>query len=161
MKSEIYNKHIPPFLEVVDRENGQGYSVNISHEGNFIKKNETKMLYQIKKIKKVVVVYIHYIHYETEEELLNLLAFSCVWWKKVNPHVIYYREKERENGVGSFLKNFGFDVQRVSNDLKPFRCRMEPGSDTCNCPVYEYVAYKTKRGNSSKTNASPTLFIEV
>ena len=97
------------------------------------------MLYQIKNVDNVTVVFIRYIHYENEKQLLNLLAFACKWWKNLKPNMVYYKEKDREKSVGSFLTSLGFLKFKVKNELKEFDCLID-GKD-CKCDVNEFYIY--------------------
>lgn len=138
---EHYNPYISPFMDIVDSDNGDGYSKNIHRFGNFISipDSNTKMLYEVKTLEGARIVFIRYIHYDNVDELLNLLAFACQWWTNLKPSMIYMREKSRPNDAGRYLIKLGFKRTRIPNELKPFDCNID-GVD-CHCPVYEYCAY--------------------
>lgn len=141
MSKEIYSPELEDFKQIVDADNGEGYHVNITMKGNFVKFDHgtTKMLYEIKNLEGVKIVFIKYIHYETKKELLSLLAFATQWWKNLKPSLVYYREKERKHRVGKVLKELGFEESTIPNTLEPFDCLID-GRD-CNCTIYEYVIH--------------------
>ena len=130
-----------PFMKVVDKDNGEGYSVNLPRTGCFITvpNSNTKMMYEVKTIDGSKIVFIRYIHYDTKKQLLSLLAFAVQWWSSLKPSMIYMREKKRRNGVGDILVKLGFSKNRVKNQLKQFDCNID--GTPCQCPVYEYFVY--------------------
>lgn len=137
-----YNPHIAPVLEQADKDNGQGYSVNLPNTGYIITlpDDETKMLYEVKTIENVRVVFIRYIHYKNMKALLNLFSFAVQWWSNLKPDMIYYREKERPDAAGKFIKGLrGFKEKEIVNSLKPFNCLID--GMPCQCKVYEYTCY--------------------
>lgn len=143
-----YNEKIQPLIKIIDKENGEGYAqANIKARGYLLKlpSSNTQMLYEVKMIDDVIAVYIRYIHYDNKTELLNLLAFTCQWWRQLKPHLVYYREKERRNSAGEYLlEKLGFIGSSVKNELKPFKC-LRDGGNPCKCKVNEYIAYQTTR----------------
>lgn len=150
-----YNPSMEPFMEVVDLDNGKGYSKNIKRKGMLIRfpRGKTSMLYEVKVIDNVKIVFIKYIHYDTLRELYSLLAFAAQWWSNLKPNMVYYREKDRRNAVGKHLQaKMGFTRCEVKNELLPFSCKVDRGWP-CSCKVYEYTIYNVKstKAKSTKT----------
>lgn len=145
---KFYNPNIAPLMQIIDQENGRGYSVNIKNQGMIIRipNSTTEMLYEVMiKEENVKLVFIRYIHYENKRQLLTLLAFAAQWWMKLEPNMIYFCEKDRKNGAGKYLKLLGFHDDLVKNRLKPFHCLQCGGGDPCTCHVHEYYIYGVKR----------------
>ena len=144
MLNEHYNKRILPFMEVIDNDNGAGYSVNISQRGIFIvtPSKQTKMFYEVKTLQGKQVVFIKYIHYANYNELLNLLAFAVQWWSNLRPAIVYMKEKKRDTAVGKYLVKLGFKRNEIKNTLELFDCNND--GYYCSCPVYEYFAYNVR-----------------
>ena len=147
-----YNGKIKPLIELIDLDNGDGYAAgNVKTQGYLLKvpRSKTQMLYEVKMIDDVRAVYVRYIHYDSQKSLLNLLAFTCQWWRQLKPHLVYYREKERKNPAGDILvEKLNFMSNQVKNELKPFDCLID--GTPCKCKVTEYVAYQTKRKKRAK-----------
>lgn len=150
---EHYNPYIAPFMDIVDKDNGNGYHKNLPSNGMFITvpNSNTKMFYEVKTINGATIIFIRYIHYDNLKQLMNLLAFACQWWKSAKPNMIYMREKDRKNGAGKYLEKLGFFKSRVKNDLEEFDCNIDGWP--CKCNVYEYSTYNInrKKKKSSKT----------
>ena len=147
-----YNPAVEPLIKLIDADNGKGYSKNIETRGLIIKleNSDAQMLYEVKKIKEIRAVFIRYIHYNTEDELYSLLAFAVKWWRNLNPHIVYYKEKDRDNKVGEYLTSkLNFQESQVKNTLKEFDC-LRDGGHPCTCKVYEYVAAKPKKNRKLK-----------
>lgn len=148
----MWNPEAEEFKEIADEENGTGYSKNLKVSGCIIKlpDNHSKMLYEIKNIENIRVVIIKYITYDSEKALLNLLAFFTQFIRNLNPHLIYYKEKEREAHPGDFLKKYcKFNKTEIPNKLQNFNCFFDSGNP-CTCDVYEFVGYKDKGGEQDE-----------
>lgn len=145
---KFYNPNIAPLMQIIDQENGRGYSQNIKNQGMIIRipNSTTQMLYEVMiKEENIKLVFVRYIHYENKRQLLTLLAFAAQWWMRLEPNMIYFSEKSRKNGAGKYLKLLGFHEDRVKNKLRPFHCMACGGGDPCVCPVYEYYIYGVKK----------------
>lgn len=140
---EKYSAAIEEFKEVIDQDNGKGYSDNLPSKGFLIshpyKNSNTKMFYELKRLESIHVIFVRYIHYDNKKELLDLLAFAVQWWKQLYPQMIIMNEKERDNAAGDYLTKLGFVKKRIPNKLKPFDCLKD--GKPCKCAVYEYAAY--------------------
>lgn len=130
------------FFDIIDEENGIGYSANISDKGYFVRlaNSNAKVFYEVKNLNGGArVIFINYIHYNNKKEMLSLLAFCCQWWHNLKPTMVYLREKNRPRSAGKYLKSMGFNCVELENNLKPFNCNID--GSPCQCPVYEYTAF--------------------
>lgn len=157
MSMQHYNPSITPFMEVVDKDNGKGYSKNLPKNGMLISipNSNTKMFYELKFIEGATIIFIRYIHYDNEKQLKNLLAFACQWWKSTKPNMIYMREKDRKNAAGRYLEMLGFFKSKIKNELEEFDCNVDGWP--CHCNVFEYTSYNIAEKKPRKSHPKTTI----
>lgn len=151
-----YNPYVAPFMQVIDKDNGNGYHINVPGNGFIvtIPNSNTKVLYEIKHIESIKAIFIRYIHYDNKKELLSLLAFCCQWWNNLKPDIIYFKEKTRKNAAGVYLEQLGFVKKQIGNNLLPFNCNID--GSPCKCNVYEYYAYNIAATSAQKKQTRNT-----
>lgn len=154
MHNRHYNGKIKQLITLIDKDNGEDYHKNVKTKGYLLRlpNSDTQMLYQLKIVDNIKVLYIRYIHYTNRKELLNLLAFAAQWWRNLKPHIVYYKEKHRQNEAGDYLEEYlKFSRDSINNELLPFHCLIDKDTK-CKCPIYEYLTYRPaepKKGKNS------------
>lgn len=140
MARKNYNPELEVIMDIVDEDNGEGYSKNIPKKGQVFRFSKpgsrTRILYEVKIIDKVRVIFLRYIHYDNESELLKVLAFACKFFKGLEANMVYYREKDRDHPAGKYLEDVGFYSRPVESDFEEFDCKQDGWP--CNCEVKEY-----------------------
>ena len=145
MKGEVrmpnaYSPDLEIVMDIIDDDNGKGFNKNIPKKGQIFRLNKpgsnTRILYEVKIIDTVKIIFLRYIHYDNESELLKILAFAVKFWRNMKANMVYYREKDRDNGVGEKLTEIGFYNRKVDNNFEEFDCLRDGWP--CNCNVYEY-----------------------
>ena len=123
--------------DVMDKENGAGFSNNFNLNGYVFQKQGSFIVFELKLIEDVKVCHVKYIHYENQKDLQTILAYSCNFWMGNNVQFMFYKEKHRKNGVVEKLKSLGFreEVVKGTNWKWKFACT-ECRNDPCTCVVH-------------------------
>lgn len=124
--------------EVIDKENGEGFSNNINLNGYVFIKNESFIIFEFKYIEDILVCHIKYIYYTNEKDLINVLVYCCNFWMGNKVQFIFYKEKFKKNSAVKFLKDLNFRVEIVDSPKWKFKfdC-IEDGKD-CHCILYNF-----------------------
>jgi hypothetical protein len=124
--------------EVVDADNGPGFSSNLNLNGYVFTKNGSFMVFEFKNIDDVKVCHIKYIHYSNERDLTTILVHCCNFWMGNHVQFIFYKEKDgREKSAVQYLKNLNFR-EEILRDHKwkwRFKC-LKCQSEKCLCLVH-------------------------
>ena len=125
--------------DLIDSENGKGFSKNIDLSGYSFFKNNSFISFRITKVQGVNIVHIKYFYAENKEELISILAYASNFWMGYNIKFIYYKEKKKKPYVTKIFKNLGFKVNEDPElpDWKhSFECSIH-GKEKCNCSIIE------------------------
>lgn len=128
--------------DIIDAENGEGYSYNINLDGYVFTKNGSFIIFQFKTIEDVRICHIKYIYFKNQKDFINILVNCCNFWMGNKIEFIFYKEKDREkNSAIKELKelNFREDIISTPKWNKQFKCK-KCGSTNCNC--YLHNLYK-------------------
>jgi len=123
--------------QVMDRENGAGFSNNFNLNGYVFQRKGTFVVFELRTMEGIKICHIKYIHVERKEDLLPVMAYCCNFWMGNRVQFIFYREKERKNGAFEFLKGLGFrDEVNPHHQWKwAFQC-VDCHQKKCVCAVH-------------------------
>lgn len=125
--------------EIIDKENGVGFSDNINLNGYTFTKNGSFIVFELKHLEDVKICHIKYIHFNNEKDLTTIMVNCCNFWMGNKVQFIYYKEKEREfNSAVDFLEKLNFRTERIDRPTWrwPFTCRVLTHKEECTCPVF-------------------------
>ena len=127
--------------ELIDAENGAGFSNNVNLDGYNFFKNNTFISFKISKINGIPLVNIKYIYSESKKDLINVLAYCCNYWYGSKVKFVYYKEKDKKPYAIKLLRSMGFTVL-VGEYKKEWPVKFE--CNRCNkskCECYINEAY--------------------
>lgn len=104
--------------ELIDSENGVGFSENVDLSGYNFFKNDSFVSFKIRKIDGVNVVIVKYIYSDKYKDLLSILSFCSNFWIGKNAKIIYYQEREKHPYVVSKLEELGFEIRKYETKKK-------------------------------------------
>lgn len=126
-------------IELIDKENGEGFHKNIDLSGyNFFKGNSF-ISFKISKVEGVNIANIRYIYSDKKEDLLKVLAYCCNFWVGNKVKFIYYKEKDKAKYATKALNNLGFKIVDDVNNIQwkhSFNCNIHNNGE-CNCKINE------------------------
>ena len=132
--------------QLIDKEQGEGFSDNISLDGYTFFKNDSFISFKISKVDEdgdnISVVNIRYIYSDNKNDLISVIAYACNFWIGANIKFIYYKEKKKAPYVIKAVNSLGFKVvdQMSSKDWdKDFVCH-KCGNKDCECMIIEAYA---------------------
>lgn len=124
--------------EIIDQENGAGFSSNINLNGYVFKKNGSFIIFQFREIEGVKVCHIKYVHYKNKKDLTTIMVYCCNFWMGNNIQFIFYKEKGgKDKGTVEYLKSLNFREEILSeyNWKWRFRCGYCK-NESCTCLVH-------------------------
>ena len=127
--------------DLIDSENGEGFSKNIDLNGYNFYKNNTFISFKIFKVEDIPITNIKYIYSENKKDLLTVLTYCINFWMAMKIKFIYYKEKEKgkdKKYVIEELEKLGFTI--ITSDIKTawkynFKCKK--GENPCKCNIIE------------------------
>lgn len=126
--------------ELIDKEQGEKFSENISLNGYTFYKNNSFIIFKITQVEgDISVANIKYIYSDNKEDLISIIAFACNFWLGTNVKFIYYKEKKKAPYVINTMKRLGFRIidDRISvNWPVKFVCKKCKSTD-CRCVTVE------------------------
>lgn len=130
--------------ELIDKEQGIGFSDNIPLDGYTFFKNNSFILFKISRIDddNISVVNIRYIFSDNKNDLISIIAYACNFWLGSNIKFIYYKEKKKAPYVVKTMSNLGFkifDDVLSANWSQNFVCN-KCGASNCKCRIVEAYA---------------------
>lgn len=123
--------------EIIDSENGEGYSLNINLNGYTFTKNGSFIIFEFKFIEDVKICHIKYIYFKEVKDLVTIMVNCCNFWMGNNVQFIFYKEKQKPISAVKFLENLNFRVEIIDQPKwkYSFNCKRHKDKK-CECPVY-------------------------
>lgn len=122
--------------QIIDEENGAGYSSNINLQGYTFTKNGSFITFEFKYIESVKICHIKYIYFKTEKDLRTLMVNCCNFWMGNKVQFIFYKEKAKKKTAIPFLKNLNFRIERVDKPMWKYKFNCNVDAWPCKCPLY-------------------------
>jgi len=123
--------------ELIDAENGAGFNKNIKLDSYNFFKNKSFIAFKVCKVEDIGVVNIRYIYSDNKKDLKSLIAYCCNFWMGLGVKFIYYREKEKDPYVVSYLKELGFKTNYIEDFKWEHEFECVKGESPCKCRVIE------------------------
>lgn len=132
--SKITKEHI---RNIIDHENGDGYSSNININGYTFTKNGSFIVFEFKYIEDVKICHIKYIYFKDVKDLVTIMVNCCNFWMGNKVQFIFYKEKKKNVSAIKFLENLNFRVEVIDrpNWKHHFNCKLHK-NEKCECVVY-------------------------
>lgn len=125
--------------QIIDIENGKGFSRNINLNGYTFTKNNSFITFEIKIVEEVKICHIKYIHIENQKDFITIMVNVCNFLMGNKVQFIFYKEKERKNSKQriDFLKNLNFRYELIEapNWRYNFEC-LDCFDNNCICHAF-------------------------
>ena len=123
--------------EIIDRENGKGFSRNINLNGYMFTHKNSFIVFELKVLDEIRICHIKYIYFDNVKDLITIMVYACNFWLGNKVQFLFFKEKKKNVSAIKFLENLNFRKEMVENYNWPykFECKLEDDTD-CNCPVY-------------------------
>lgn len=122
--------------EIIDSENGAGYSNNINLNGYIFTKNGAFIVFELKVFDGVKICNIKYIYFKEKKDLTTIMVNCCNFWMGEGVQFIFYKEKIKKKSPVPFLQTLNFRTEtNIDEKWKySFNCNVCKENE-CSCQV--------------------------
>lgn len=123
--------------QIIDLENGEGYSNNLNLNGYTFTKNGSFIVFEFKTIEDIKICHIKYIYFKNVKDLVTIMVNCCNFWMGNRVQFIFYKEKEKLVSAIKFLENLNFRGEIIYNPKwkYEFKCKKHE-REKCTCSIY-------------------------
>lgn len=123
--------------QIIDSENGEGYSNNINLNGYTFTKNGSFIVFEFKWIEDIKICHIKYIYFKNVKDLITIMVNCCNFWMGNKVQFIFYKEKEKPVSAIKFLENLNFRIEVIDRPKwkYKFNCKKHKNGN-CTCSVF-------------------------
>lgn len=123
--------------QIIDSENGEGYSYNINLNGYTFTKNGSFIVFEFKWVEDVKICHIKYIYFKNVKDLVTIMVNCCNFWMGNRVQFIFYKEKEKAVSAIKFLENLNFRVEVIDSPKWKYKFHCKKHKDgNCTCAVF-------------------------
>lgn len=122
--------------EIIDKENGAGFSSNINLNGYVFTKNGSFIVFEFKSLEETHICHIKYIHFKNKKDLTTILVNCCNFWMGNKVQFIYFKEKQKKNSPIDMMRELNFRVEEVFDTKWKYAFECSCDKNKCNCKVY-------------------------
>ena len=122
--------------DIIDKENGTGYSNNINLNGYIFTKNGSFIVFEFKYIDDIKVCHIKYIYFKNQKDFITIMTNCCNFWMGNKVQFIFYKEKQKDNSPVPFLESLNFRKEVIDYPKYKWRFKCVKHGYKCVCPVY-------------------------
>lgn len=124
--------------EIIDKENGERYSLNVNLNGYTFTKNGSFIIFEFKYVEDVKICHVKYIYFKSIQDLITIMVNCCNFWMGNKIQFIFYKEKRKKISAIKFLEELNFRSEIINNPQWKynFKCKGEGCNQSdCYCQV--------------------------